>query len=130
MAAPASRQLLLVDPVPQLPGRYKAFPKNPSSGLTINATEDVSEALGLLRRETFDAVALHLRHTGSLVLTKQFRAAQPEARLLLLVAPEDVDLRQEALKAGAQAIVTAVQDDDAQLRLLETAMEASRLSTI
>ncbi|HVE40302.1 MAG TPA: response regulator [Planctomycetota bacterium] len=97
--------------------------------LRLVAERNADRALSRLTREPFDAVALDLPPRQALELASRVRSAQPGV-VILLVPSGDAELKREAIRAGADAVVTGARYTPARLSLLETTLETLRLAAL
>jgi len=98
--------------------------------LRLVAERNADRALSRLTREPFDAVALDLPPRQALELASRVRSAHPGIVVILLVPSGDAELKREAIRAGADAVVTGARYTPARLSLLETTLETLRLAAL
>jgi DNA-binding NtrC family response regulator len=127
-ARPAPPRLLIVDDDEEL--RDTLARRFARAGLPVTTAESGEEALAKIGRAEFDVVLfdLHLPGMSGLDLLAQFKAAQPEAEVLMLTAHGSIATAIEAMRRGAYDYLTKpFQLGDLDIHL-EKAYEKVRLS--
>jgi DNA-binding NtrC family response regulator len=125
---PAPPRLLIVDDDEEL--RDTLARRFARAGLPVTTAESGEEALAKLGRAEFDVALfdLHLPGMSGLDLLAQFKAAQPDAEVLLLTAHGSIATAIEAMRRGAYDYLTKpFQLSDLDIHL-QKAHEKVRLS--